>query len=500
MFLRQLIEELPTHRVSGPIDMPIGKLEYDSRCVEPGDVFVAIRGGQEQDRHRFIPHALERGARAIVVEEGGDFPGATQIVVANCRQALAELAARYYHYPSRNLRLVGITGTNGKTTTALLLRQVLEAAGEGCGYLGTLGSIVGNGLEPLANTTPEAPELHRQLRGMVDAGKRGAVLEVSSHGLALERVSGLQFSAAVFTNFTRDHLDFHQTEENYFAAKARLFEELDDSAGGIGVVNADDPVAEELIGRTGVPVTTYGWGDGAAIRLLAMEPNNSGMRLRVQTPSGQLDVDTPLTGRFNSYNVIAALATGLGLGLDVDSVRRGIAAVERIPGRFEQVVAGQDFQVIVDYAHTPDGLETVLEAARELTRGRLICVFGCGGDRDRGKRPQMGRIGAERADLVFLTSDNPRSEDPEEILAEIASGMEPGADARILENRGQAIKEALATARQGDVVVIAGKGHEPVQILAEGTIPFDDREVARQVLEGLTDRSERDWRDGEEGV
>ena len=237
-----------------------------------------------------------------------------------------------------------------------------------------------------------------------------------------------------------------------------------------------------------------------AIRLLAMEPNKAGMRLRVQTPSGELDVDTPLTGRFNSYNVIAALATGLGLGLDVDAVRQGIAAVERIPGRFEQVVAGQGFQVIVDYAHTPDGLETVLKAARELTRERLICVFGCGGDRDRGKRPQMGRIGAERADLVFLTSDNPRSEDPEEILAEIASGMESGANAQILENRGQAIKEALTIARQGDVVVIAGKGHEAVQILAEGTVPFDDREVARQVLEELTGRSERERWAGEEGV
>jgi len=500
MFLRQLIEELPTLQVSGPVDMPIGKLEWDSRCVEPGDVFVAIRGGQEQDRHPFIPHALEQGAGAIVVEEGGDYPGVTQIQVAHCRQALAELAARYYSYPGRSLRLVGITGTNGKTTTALLLRQVLEAVGEGCGYLGTLGRIVSNGLEPLANTTPEAPELHRQLRGMVDAGKSAAVLEASSHGLALERVSGLQFSAAVFTNFTRDHLDFHQTEENYFAAKARLFEELDESAGSIGVANADDPVAERLIGRTRVPVTTYGWGAGAAIRLLAMEPNDLGMRLRVQTPAGELDVDTPLTGRFNSYNVIAALATGLGLGFDVDSVCRGIAAVERIPGRFEQVVAGQDFQVIVDYAHTPDGLETVLKAARELTRERLICVFGCGGDRDRGKRPQMGRIGAERADLVFLTSDNPRSEDPEEILAEIASGTESSAGVQIVENRGQAIREALATARQGDVVVIAGKGHEPVQILAEGTIPFDDREVARQVLEELTKRSERDCRAGEGGV
>jgi|APSaa5957512622_1039677.scaffolds.fasta_scaffold05358_4 UDP-N-acetylmuramoyl-L-alanyl-D-glutamate--2,6-diaminopimelate ligase len=500
MLLRQLVEELPILQISGPIDMSIGSLEWDSRRVEPGDVFVAIRGGQEQDRHLFIPHALERGARAIIVEEEGEHPGATQIVVANCRQALAKLAARYYNYPGRSLRLVGITGTNGKTTTALLLQQVLEAAGVKCGYLGTLGRIVSDGFEPLANTTPEAPELHRQLRGMVDAGKRAAVLEASSHGLALERVSGLQFTAAVFTNFTRDHLDFHLTEENYFAAKARLFEELDESAGGIGVVNVDDPVAEALIGRIGVPVTTYGWGDGAAIRLLAMEPNKAGMRLRVQTPSGELDVDTPLTGRFNSYNVIAALATGLGLGLDVDAVRQGIAAVERIPGRFEQVVAGQGFQVIVDYAHTPDGLETVLKAARELTRERLICVFGCGGDRDRGKRPQMGRIGAERADLVFLTSDNPRSEDPEEILAEIASGMESGANAQILENRGQAIKEALTIARQGDVVVIAGKGHEAVQILAEGTVPFDDREVARQVLEELTGRSERERWAGEEGV
>jgi len=487
MQLRHLLEDLPVTHVSGPVDVRIGKIECDSRRVAQGDLFIAIRGGQEQDRHRFVPDALARGAGAVVVEESVDCRGATRILVENCRQALAKLAARYYNYPSRELLTVGITGTNGKTTTSFLVRQVLEAAGQPCGYLGTLGCLVENELEKLDNTTPEAAELQRLLRAMVEAGKTAAVLEVSSHGLALERVAGIQFRVAIFTNLSRDHLDFHQTEENYFSAKARLFAELDGAAGGRAIVNIDDPAAPVLLERVEAPVLTYGRRPGAQVRLAEMVPTAVGMRLRVQAPAGEMKVDTRLTGAFNCYNVMAALAAGLALEIGPEAICRGIAVVDNVPGRFEQVVAGQDFQVIVDYAHTPAGLETVLRTARELTRNRLICVFGCGGDRDRGKRPAMGRIAGELAHRVYLTSDNPRSEPPERIIEEIAAGVNPAHRPRIFPDRRWAIREALAAAGPGDVVVIAGKGHESEQILADRVVPFDDRQVARQILEELAD-------------
>ena len=491
MRLDQLLQVLPEARVCGPVDATIVKVESDSRRIGPGDLFVAIRGGQEQDRHRFVPDALARGARAVVVEEEVDCQQATRVVVKNCRQALAKLAAVYYNYPGHDLTLVGITGTKGKTTTALLMRQVLEAGGEGCGYLGTLGGIIGAELEALSNTTPEATELHRHLRSMVEAGKRAAVLEVSSHGLALERVAGLSFKVAIFTNLARDHLDFHQSQEDYLNAKARLFEDLDPEIGPTGIVNADDPVAPILRERSKAPVLTYGRTSQADVRLLSLESGTQGMRLRLHTPVGSLAVDTALTGGFNGYNAMAAVAGGLALGLDPKAICQGIAALERVPGRFERVLAGQDFQVIVDYAHTPESLEVVLRTARELTCRRLICLFGCGGDRDRGKRPLMGQIAEELADQVFLTSDNPRSEDPGTILAEIAAGMTRQHDTRVYVDRHQAIGAALEEAGSGDAVVIAGKGHETVQILADRVVPFDDREVARQALLKLISRAKR---------
>ena len=499
MKLQHLLKNVPVIQISGSVDMQIEKIECDSRRIGKGDLFVAIRGGQEEDRHQFVADALGRGAGAIVVEDEVEARGATRVLVEDCRQILAKLAARYYGYPSRDLQLVGITGTNGKTTTAFLLRQVLEKAGQSCGYLGTLGCIVGSELERLDNTTPEAVDLHRLLRAMVAAGKKAAVLEVSSHGLALERVSGISFKVAIFTNLTRDHLDFHRTEENYFNAKAKLVTGLEEANGGRAVVNVDDPVAARLLSRVRVPVVTYGRQPSAQVRLLDMEPEERGMRLKVQTPAGELQLDAQLTGTFNCYNILAALAAGIVLGIDPESICRGIEAVDPVPGRFEQVGSGQGFQVIVDYAHTPDGLETVLRTARELTRNRLICLFGCGGDRDRGKRPLMGRIAAELADLVYLTSDNPRSEDPEQIIDEIAAGAGDGCKPRIFAERREAIEEALGEASPGDVVIIAGKGHEPEQILADRVIPFDDRQVARQVLEGLAMGSVGEGRVGMEG-
>jgi UDP-N-acetylmuramoyl-L-alanyl-D-glutamate--2,6-diaminopimelate ligase len=349
--------------------------------------------------------------------------------------------------------------------------------------MGTLGFALGGTLQKMDNTTPESIHLQRCLRAMVDGGQRAAVLEVSSHGLVLQRVSGISFAAAVFTNLTRDHLDFHGSEEAYFAAKAQLFEALGEDA--VAVLNADDPMSSELERRTRAAVLTYGRDRAAQVHLSEVTTDREGMRLQVEVPNGHLEVRTVLTGDFNCYNVLAALATGLALGLDAEAICAGIASADSVPGRFERIVAGQEFEVIVDYAHTPDALARVLRSARDLTEGRLICLFGCGGDRDRGKRPEMGRVASELADLVWVTSDNPRSEEPGGILDEIVVGMGPQVVVEREVDRGQAIESALRAACPGDVVLVAGKGHEAEQILANRTITFDDRVVVRAVLRGL---------------
>lgn len=488
MELKYLLEELPDAHVDGDREVDLTRIHCDSRRIEVGDLFVAIRGGQERDRHLFVGDAVARGARAVVVEEEVDCGQATRVRVGDCRTAVARLAARFYAFPANEMSNIGITGTNGKTTTAFLLRSILEAAGLPCGYLGTLGCWIDRVLEPVDNTTPEATELHRLLRSMVDAGKRAAVLEVSSHGLALKRVEGIPFCAAVFTNLTRDHLDFHGTWDRYFTAKARLFEDL--AEDGVAVINLDDPMAAKLIERTRGRVFTYGYNQAAQVRFQQTEPGPLGTSLHFDTPLGPIAVEAYLTGSFNCYNVMAALATGLALELDPVAVCRGIAALENVPGRFERIAAGQGFEVIVDYAHTPDALERVLQAARELGPKRLICVFGCGGDRDRGKRALMGAVAGEFADLIVLTSDNPRSEEPEQIIADIAAGVPQSSESRCEVDREQAIITTLAEAQNGDILVIAGKGHESTQELADRVISFDDREVARRALK-LLQASER---------
>ena len=393
------------------------------------------------------------------------------------------MAARFYAFPGQALLNVGVTGTNGKTTTAFLLRSVLDAAGLPCGYLGTLGFWCDGELEKMDNTTPEAIQLQGLLRQLVDAGKRAAVLEVSSHGLALKRVEGIPFRAAVFTNLTRDHLDFHGTWEAYFAAKARLFECLQE--GAIAVINADDTHADELARRTQARVVTYGCGPEAEVRLQRADASPQGTHLCLDTPAGSIEVQTHLIGRFNHYNTMAVVATGLALDLDAVALCHGLAALDSVPGRCERIAEGQDFAVVVDYAHTPDALERVLHAARDLGSGRLICVCGCGGDRDRGKRPLMARVAGELADWTVLTSDNPRSEDPQRIIDEMTAGMPDSSEVHSEVDRAQAIAMALAAAHSGDVVVIAGKGHEQEQELADRVVAFDDREVARRVLRGL---------------
>ncbi|NKB67764.1 MAG: UDP-N-acetylmuramoyl-L-alanyl-D-glutamate--2,6-diaminopimelate ligase [Candidatus Latescibacteria bacterium] len=478
MLLSHLLTALPEARVTGPVAVEIGQIECDSRTIEAGDIFVALRGGEEEDRHQYLDQAVAKGARAVVVEDAFQGP-VTCIQVLDCRLALARLAARFYDFPDRRLHLLGITGTNGKTTTALLLRQMLVTAGWPCGYIGTLGFQDTGALEAGANTTPEAHQLQAYLQRLVGAGCRAVALEVSSHGLALQRVAGLQFQVGVFTNMTRDHLDFHGSQEAYGQAKARLFEML--APQGRAAINIDDEFGRSLCAKVRAPVFSFGRHPQAQVRLIEEEATAAGMRLHLQTPVGALTAETRLIGRFNQENILAAVAAGLALGLEGEAIERGIGALVQVPGRFERVRQGQDFEVVVDYAHTPDALARVLQAARGWGTGHLLCVFGCGGDRDPGKRPLMGQVAESAADRVILTSDNPRSEDPEAILAQIAQGM-TGSQYEVIAERRQAIVAALAKAAPGDVVVIAGKGHEDYQEIDGQRLPFDDRQVARQAL------------------
>ena len=489
MQLDHLLATISGAHIDGPADVEVTSIECDSRRIREGGLFVAIRGGEEEDRHRFVADAVRNGARAVVVEdEVGSIAAIrpTVVTVPNCRRVLAELAARFNGYPARALQTVGITGTNGKTTTSLLVRQVLEAAGLSCGYLGTLGLLAGRDYDQLANTTPEACELHDALRQMVAAGREAVAFEVSSHSLALGRVEGIEFDAAVFTNLTRDHLDFHGSESAYFEAKAGLFDQLKGNGGGSrAVLNTDDAAGRELAKRLADAALTFGSGDDADVSLIDAAPSGDGTDITLRTERGEMRVHSQLTGAFNVANVVAAVACGIALGLDADVIGRGISALPGVPGRFERIASGQGFGVIVDYAHTPAGLETVLRTAKELIEKRLICLFGCGGDRDVGKRPLMGKIAAELADIVILTSDNPRSESPEKIIREIAAGANEAEKIRIYPDRRAAIGEALAAASSGDMVVIAGKGDETTQTFADRTVDFDDREIARVVLRDM---------------
>ena len=496
MRLRELLSEVPGAQVAGSTDIDITGIGHDSRSAAHGSLFVCIRGFK-QDGHAFIGEAVRRGATAIVVEYDPTRvtipPGVTVVRVADTRSALARLAARFFGHPSRQLRLIGITGTNGKTTTAYLVEAILRAAGRRVGLLGTIEYRCGATTFPGERTTPESSDLQRLLARMRDMGAWGATMEVSSHSLVLHRVAACEFDVAVFTNLTQDHLDFHGTMERYAEAKVRLFQDLgrDRVKPGVAaaVLNADDPWAEFMAQRTRGRVIRFSLGPGADVAVRAAQFDLAGIRAAVTSPWGPFDVMSALVGRHNLANILGAAGACLHLGVPCQVVQAGITNLTAVPGRFEKVEAGQPFGVVVDYAHTPDALERVLTFAREYARGRLIVVFGCGGDRDRGKRPRMGEAAARLADAVFATSDNPRSEDPRAILEEIEVGLKKTfANTKghaTIPDRREAIGAALASARGGDLVVIAGKGHETYQILRDRTIPFDDRVVAREALTAL---------------
>jgi UDP-N-acetylmuramoyl-L-alanyl-D-glutamate--2,6-diaminopimelate ligase len=488
--LSLLLEAMPEREVLGPLPRTVSGLTDDSRQVTAGGCFVAVRG-LRADGHRFIPQAVERGARAVVAEPPDPLPGQAvgRILVPDTRRTLPRLADAYYGHPSHALTVVGITGTNGKTTTSYLCEALLRARGLATGVIGTIQYVVRGRAREAGQTTPEAIELQGLLAEMVTAGVGGVAMEVSSHALALHRVDGVGFDVAVFTNLTQDHLDFHRTMEAYAAAKRRLFAELL-KPGGTAVLNADDPVGAEWAAALPGRALTFGLATGHAIHPIQHRSGLDGIRLRATSPAGPIDLVSPLIGEHNVMNLLGGVGAGVALGLAPAVISSALASVTRVPGRFEQVHAGQDFLVVVDYAHTPDALHRVLETARRLTPGRLAVVFGAGGDRDRGKRPVMGRIAATLADRVWLTSDNPRSEDPAAIIEEIAAGVRPpppGGCARDPDRR-EAIRQALEWARSGDTVVIAGKGHEPYQIIADQVLPFDDRLVARELLDGRTRR------------
>jgi len=475
--LEALIRALAPSEVAGARPAEIADLAYDTRAVSAGSLFFCVRGSSV-DGHDLAWEAIERGAVALVVERELDV-SVPQLVVPDSRGAMAVAADAFFGEPTKELDLAGVTGTNGKTTTAFLLHGVLEAAGRRPGLVGTVRWVVGGEQRDAPFTTPEAIDLQRLFREMADAGDRSAAVEASSHGSELKRLDRVRFDALVFTNLSQDHLDLHGTTEDSFQAKRRLFT---GAAPPPAAVNVGDEwgrrLADDLADAHRAPLVTFGL-DAGEIRPEELELRADGTRLR----AAGIELETRLRGRFNVENVLAAVAAGLLLDLGEDEIAEGIASVPEVPGRFEAVDEGQPFVVLVDYAHTPDSLDTVLRAARELGEGKVIVVFGAGGDRDRGKRPLMGRVAVERSDHVIVTSDNPRSEDPLAIIQDVLQGT--GLDVEIDPDRRSAIERALGVAEPGDVVVIAGKGHEQGQEIAGTVHPFDDRAVAREALAAL---------------
>ena len=480
--LEALIRALAPVEVAGVVPVEIRDLAYDTRRVTPGAAFFCVRGAQF-DGHDLAPEALDSGAVALVVERLLDVD-APQLVVEDVRAAMPVAADVFFGEPSSSLDVAGVTGTNGKTTTAFLLRAMLDAAGRSPGLVGTVEWIVGGERRPAPFTTPEAVDLQRLLREMLGAGDRSVVLEASSHGSALRRLDRVRFDALVFTNLTQDHLDLHGSMDEYFQAKRRLFTGAQPPPAAVNVGSRwGRRLADELADAHRAPLVTFGTVAEAEIRPEDLVSDAMGSRFR----AAGIELVTPLRGLFNVENVLGAVAAGLLLDLDEAAIAAGVAAVDGVPGRFEAVDAGQPFAVLVDYAHTPDSLGTMLRSARALGDGRVIVVFGAGGDRDRGKRVHMGRVAAEGADVVIVTSDNPRSEDPLAIIQDVLQGT--GVDVEIDPDRRSAIARAIELAEEGDVVVIAGKGHEQGQEVGGVVHPFDDREVAREALGQLRSAS-----------
>lgn len=482
--------ELVASRAQAAENPEISGLEYDSRRVKPGTLFVAMRG-ETSDGNRFIDQAIAAGAVAVVSDSDREPPGVAWARVPHGRRALATLSANFYGHPAKKLGITGITGTNGKSTTAFLIEAILRAAGRSGALVGTIEYHVGGKVLPAPHTTPESLDLQRLFCETVTTGGTELVMEVSSHALAQGRTHGISFDVAVFTNLTRDHLDYHRSMEEYFAAKKILFAGSGSPPPRVAVLNADDEYGIQLAEfghRQGSDVFTYGWSK-ADFQATKVEITPRRTRFQLNTPEASVAISSRLIGRVNVYNILAASCAAVARGCSLDSVAAGVASMRAVPGRFEGVDCGQPFTVVVDYAHTDDALRNLTSLAREFVKqnsGRVITVFGCGGDRDRAKRPLMGEAAGKASDFVVLTSDNPRSEDPLAIINDAVVGLQrSGARYKTEPDRRAAIALAISEARSGDIVLIAGKGHEKVQIYRARTIPFDDREVAADVLREL---------------
>jgi UDP-N-acetylmuramoyl-L-alanyl-D-glutamate--2,6-diaminopimelate ligase len=509
LFLKDLLSCLPLKEVRGDAAAEVKGLAYHSAGVQEGFLFAAIRG-MKDDGTRYVEDALNRGARVLLVDRPLEVRGPVQVVVPDVREALARVASAFYGNPSSSLTLIGITGTNGKTTTSYLLESILEEDGKKVGVMGTVNYRFQGRVFPAPTTTPESLDLQKNLQAMREAGVTHAVLEVSSHALDLQRVRGCDFDVALFTNLTRDHLDYHRSMDEYFRAKQLLFTQcLQESKKEkrFAVVNADDPKSEELVRMTCGTVFRYGLERKAELWARSYEEEPEGLKFQFVTPRGPLEGESPLIGRHNLYNLLAAVSAAEVLKVSHRAVLAGIAGTARVPGRLERIPGGDGVRVFVDYAHTPDALERALETLQKARGGRLIVVFGCGGDRDRGKRPEMGKVASAGSDLAVITSDNPRTEDPLRIVEEIEKGVDPqrrkkykapllssGWEAPgylVIPDRREAIRAAIGAARGGDIVLIAGKGHEDYQILGMEKVPFDDREEAEEALARIRGKAHR---------
>jgi UDP-N-acetylmuramoyl-L-alanyl-D-glutamate--2,6-diaminopimelate ligase len=485
MKLAEMIKTVKPLAVEGPLDHEISGITYDSRRVMPGNLFVAFRG-ERTDGHSYVEAAIDRGAAAVVLERDTGFnPRATRIKVSDARRSMAQVSAQFYNHPSQSLKVVGITGTNGKTTTAFMVRAILETAEMPCGLLGTVQYQIGQRVIPAARTTPESVEIQEMMSEMIRAGCAGVSMEVSSHALDQSRVAAVDFDVAVFTNLSQDHLDYHRTMKNYFESKAKLFSALGTvRKAGRAVVNVDNAYGRELIKRLGGDnaVLSYGVSTDAVIRAEDVRVSAEGCYFVVHTPQGSIPMSLPLIGRYNVSNALAAIGACLALGVDLGTIEAALAQFRAVPGRVESVNVDEEYRILIDYAHTAEALRNVLVTVGELTRGRLILVFGCGGNRDKGKRKPMGAAACELADFSILTNDNPRTEDPREILKQIEGAFPDAARNRyqVIEDRREAIERALDIARPGDTVLIAGKGHETYQEFADTVVPFNDRQVVEE--------------------
>ena len=485
--LSELALLIPDAEILGA-DVEISGIEHDSRKVETKNLFVCMEGAHV-DGHNFIPQAILRGATAILTTRKNFVPpeNISALIVPDMLNALAVIVPYFYDYPARKMRVIGITGTNGKTTTTYLLREIFTCAGFKVGLIGTIQNLIGEESFPVRNTTPNVIDLQKILLNMLAKKVQVVVMEVSSHALAENRVAGVEFDTAIFTNLTQDHLDFHGTMENYLRAKSKLFDMVSRRGrkqNKTAIINIDDVAADEILKHCSGKKITYGIKNDADLRGEDLNIRSDGMKLKIRGDFGFMDLNLHITGLFNVYNVLSAIGVALAENISLEIIKPALENFKSVAGRFERIFSDAPFEVIVDYAHTPDGVAKVLETAAQITKGKIITVVGCGGDRDHGKRPIMGKTAADLSDFLIITSDNPRTEDPEKILDEIESGVGDKIHERIVDRRA-AIFRAIELAEAGDVVLILGKGHETYQILKTGKIHFDDREVALEAIKNV---------------